>query len=769
MFNKKKNGIRNFFLIETPKKCLLKKIWRHPEINQGQVVNFKNYCDAADNDDGIKIEYSKMKKYGRWYIKNTNMISSCPMWGVLRNILFSETEDDIDIVAAHQSILYDILKAKGSLYKTDKLKEYLDDREHIFNDIQIEQEAINRYNETNNDNKEKRDFCKLIFTILIYGGTLETWVFKCEFEEDDYKLTPFIKEFITELNENINILLLIDKRFKEIIDWKKSDHLKDIKKKYIPIPEDKKEKKRNINYFDIKKYHIKNGALLSIILQEYECKIVEEAMNFANKDFTITSYNYDGFQIKKTDDNIVDNLNEYISKLDFKDEIKWNNIKFIKKSFKGNLDLSKIVEEMDEFDYDEFRKIKDYKYSKWYFEKFHFKSLNPSEYVKIFPDGKLQHCAHDKFMKMYRHMKSYYFKQEFGYGIWSFIDKWLDDEDMKHYTEIGFYPKPLICPYNHFNMWCDFPIERVELIGKPNTKIIYDHFMLMANNDELVYNYLLNWFAHIVKKPGRKTEVCLVFFGEERTGKSFIAERILEKIIGEARIFITGKCDKAFGKHSDLQGKLLVVLNEAGSNGDTHQIADVLKDCITANKTQLEKKCIDIVEIKDFCNFVFTTNRLNSIKMSKGDSRFMPIAVDNSKCSNKEYFDPLYAAVEDKQIMRQFYDELMSRDINKFHPSNDRVETDLSRILKKVNIDYIEDFVEYCIIQKFFTWYKPQGIYDEFRNWWDLQGRKIDQRPSQPKFLGMMMFCTGCEKRRMGFGNQYKIKKRTNLFIDDKN
>ena len=108
MFKKTDKGINRFTLWEFPKTVYVESIWKHPDIYTHQVNRFKLYCDEALESNMVKVEYIMKKPYGRYFVKDAGKISSCPMWGVLRSSLFKETEDDIDIVACHQSLLYDL-------------------------------------------------------------------------------------------------------------------------------------------------------------------------------------------------------------------------------------------------------------------------------------------------------------------------------------------------------------------------------------------------------------------------------------------------------------------------------------------------------------------------------------------------------------------------------------------------------------------------------------------------------------------------------------
>ena len=787
LFRKAKHGVKSFSLTEYPDAELVKNIWRHPKIDDKQMMNLKDYCDTAvknkNKDSCVVVEYHLKYKYGRYFCKNS-MISSCPMWNALRSSLFEKTEMDYDIISAHQSIMYDLMK-DDSCYRTKYIKYYIDNRDKVIEDIWICPDAINNYNKENNDNKTKRDFVKTLFTIYLYGGDLRTWTAKDKgfnLDDEEYKLTPFVEDFKKELKQNTKLMLDPDEepRYEELVKWVKNNKLEKAKKKYPETPKDKRKIKENIIYWDEKKYHLKDGVVLSIILQDEERQIIERAIDFMRKKgMEVTSYNYDGFQVKKrglglrTD--FIDELNDEINK-----ENKWKNIKFLDKPFKDGVDVSEIPLDDEEFDYDNYKKNKYYAYSKYYFEKHHFKCLNPPCFIKLGIDGNVQTISTaEKLRCMYKHIKSYYFKPMLGLGMWNFIDNWLDDADMRHYSSINYYPPPKYVPANVFNLWFPYPILKTELDMSADTTLIHDHFKLMAGGDRdvvydedgekslekddvgkrPVYEYLLNWYSHVIFKSHRKSEVCILLKGVEGAGKSYIAENFLAEICGEEKVMITGRSDKAFGKFSNLQGKLLCVLNEANGK-ETHDLASILKDCITANKISLEKKGIDIVEVIDYCNFIFTTNGFNSIQMPPNDRRFIAIEVDDSKVGCWDtYFEPLVKAVNDKKIMRKFYEELKERKLDKFNPSRHRPYTELGAVLKDVNKDYMQAYIDYLSEETEYInkWTSATDMWAYFGKWWADEKRPEAHIPTRTKFVGAFSFHKSIKKRRSGGGNEYYL------------
>tara|TARA_R100000353_G_scaffold153266_1_gene111854 strand:+ start:3475 stop:5835 length:2361 start_codon:yes stop_codon:yes gene_type:complete len=719
-----------FTLTEFPDKDLIKNIWTHPDIWITQRDEVRNYCDIY-KDEGIEIEYIKYYKYGRYFVKNHKIRSSTIMYNAIRSALFKDTELDIDIINCHCNLLLDICEC-NDFYDVECLKYYCENRDEVINLFNIDKNLIKVYNQNNKTNYDKKDIIKNLITRILYGGSIESW--KNEFFID-CEIPEFINSFINEIKTNTN-LIIKDKRFKDIIDYETKRRLDKAKKKY-----GKK--------FDIQKFEIKTAKLLSVILQEYECLIIMKCFEIAkNNNFTITSYNYDGFQIlKKEGANVlIDVINNYNFNMSHNNKvfINFKNIKFIIKPFKNavnNKDL--ITLDSDEFEKELFNLSTDYNYKKVYFEKYFAKILNPTMFVERKKKDFVIYKKND-FGIAFSHLFYYEPKKEKPEVLIrkSFIPTWICDEDMKIYNNVDYYPTNSMCPEKTFNLWNEFPILSIRLDETADTSLIHNHIKTLLKNDEKDYEWFLNWLAHIVKFPHKKTGVCVVFYDKNfGTGKSMLAEQILQKIIGINKMIITSKIEKVFGKFANSQGKLLCVLNEA-SGKDTFELNDIIKEAITGSNVEMEKKGIDAIQIKDYLNYIITTNNLNCIKLEDGDRRFMVFATSDKLKGDVEYFDKLDLVFNDEIIMRKFYEELINRDLSKFNASRDRQENKIMEIMKEHNKDIILEFINYwkqevkngneeTIIKKEM---KAIDIYKQFKIFYEMCGNNINSRPSLTKF-----------------------------------
>ena len=710
--------MRTFKLVEFPNMDMLNFI-THPDIYPDHKDRLLNYIQIAKDKKCVEVTYTK-EMYGRYFV-HSKFISSIGMWNKIRSTLFGETEYDIDIVNCHPEILLGLFKKYD--VECEFLAKYCESREEVVGGVFISEEAILNYNLCNKDNKCKKDMIKSLFTIIIYGGNVVTWATEYNLKDSDYKLSRFVKRFVTELHENIHKFVK-QNEFGSIYTFSGEKQLVSAKTKYA---KKFKEDQFKINHFKV----------LSLILQEYESNIVDSAMKYiGDRGYTVTSYNYDGFQILKepkvpTEFKKPEIPTELISDLNEMIKLKFPrmNIKFIIKPFKPGLPVDEFIRlESETFSREVMNSTDVYTVQKEYFEKFHFKIRNPFCFI----------CEDDTgvvFIKSHHIQGVYqdlYSEGPYKSAFKTFIPFWIKDQTMRCYKTVNYYPRASDCPEEEYNLWKPFPI--LKTVDSADTSFIHN-FIKCVINDDPVVEYLLNWFAHLVQFPNKKTEVCLIFFGKQGCGKSSIAEHLLELIIGSDKQLITSKVDKAFGRFVNTQGKLLSVLNET-SGKETFNLAEILKDAITCQQTEQEKKGVDAISVRDYTNYIFTTNNINSVKIPKDDRRYMPISFNNSYLNNIEFFNKLYAQLGDKNIMRSFYDELMSRDLSKFNASSCRVETELMRDMKYMSADPIEQFIDYWndhLTTHMTRKMRSSDLYQKFIHFWEEEGKTSD-KPTHTKF-----------------------------------
>ena len=236
----------------------------------------KNYLENSiiynENQNIIKVNYNqKNKNIGRFFAKGSLSLQSLPRQ--IRHTIAKEFYYDIDIVNCHPIILYQYCKKNN--IKTPKLKEYIDDRDKILNEI-IENNQIT-----------KEEAKKLILKITNGGEHNKS---KCLFIRDYYDEIKEIHELICKIPEN---------------------------EKYVKIGKKNSDKKNGYN---------KNGSSVNVLLTDIENNILNcmidylKNKNIINKNVVLV---FDGLMILKDDikqplEDIIKELQEYIkNKIDY--------------------------------------------------------------------------------------------------------------------------------------------------------------------------------------------------------------------------------------------------------------------------------------------------------------------------------------------------------------------------------------------------------------------------------------------------------------------
>ena len=723
-----KHNVSEFTLTEYPNTMFLNKIYRHEDIYELQQPEYRYYCDLV-KDGKIEVEYVKTKQYGRYFIKNPKMRSGCAMWRKVRSTLFAETEYDIDIISAHQSILYNCVKDEGSF---KFLKMYIKDKDLVFKSCCIKQKCIDDYNIKNKDILTKKDILKNLTTRLLYGGLVQTWANNFGFDIEDFKLSNEFNGLITDMDKARNILLNPQNE-------KYGDMVVNIRKQIIETEEEKfneaeekrceKDKRLKPRKFDSSNVKIPARKVVSILLQELECRAVMKVFKFLKeKNIIPTVYCYDGFQVKKDDFNVryIDEINSLM---------KTNNygVKFEIKDFVepfSNEELNAIPEPPNYFSQKEFAMLISYQQKKLYFETHHKKIISMDGFVYFDHEGNIKRIKN--------------LKTAFGWIYGDFIEKYAnEDMNIPTWYDWSIYPNNKLCPEQVYNTWTGFEVEQKEYdCIEPNgdiSNILY-HFKVVANFDDKLYEYLLNYYAHIIQRPEQKTNVCLLIQGRQGTGKTTIAELLMKNLLGKKYVFDTPDIEKICGRFNGIvQGKILGVLNEA-TGKDTFSIIDKIKDSITREDVVMEFKGIDPVVIKDYCNYIYTTNNINPVKIDEDDRRFQIMECSDKHKNDKAYFTKLRKDMNDKKILKTFYKFLKERNIENFDIVNDRVVTEATLDIHEINKEPIIDFIEYIFNEEEYQFYKREyklkELYADYKTY--MTGRGYNNY-SNDKYFGKLL------------------------------
>lgn len=274
------------------------------------------------------------------------------------------------------------------------------------------------------------------------------------------------------------------------------------------------------------------------------------------------------------------------------------------------------------------------------------KSIDENGYEKI------QYLTKKDFLDYYENLKFYEavkYKEKHVIREYSTAKRWIRSFDRQTYEGVIFNPEKNV--EGMYNTWKGFFISGKE--GSWN--MIRNHFyeVWCRENDEY-FNYLMKWFAHLIQYPGVKPSVAIVIKGEKGTGKSMIVDKIFSKILGNMYIPIS-KSHHVIGKFNyQLDGKLLLLMEEAVWAGDKAS-EGAIKTLITEDKIAIEAKGVDTVIKNSYLRVMYISNEKRAVPATMDERRFFALTTSSKYKGDYKYFEELSKAIDEEIPAFMFY------------------------------------------------------------------------------------------------------------------
>lgn len=192
------------------------------------------------------------------------------------------------------------------------------------------------------------------------------------------------------------------------------------------------------------------------------------------------------------------------------------------------------------------------------------------------------------------------------------------------------------------NAWRGFQIEPAPVATDEDVALFLDYVHEnVANNDKGAAEWVLDWLADIFQRPESKCGTALVLVGLPGSGKTFLGEKVMRRIIGRNHSLSSNSMEnllKSF--NADSANKVFIVCNEA-LNSRRRQDASRLKSMITDETRRIEPKGIDPFEVEDCARYAFTSNdESDAIAIVDGEAdRRYTVIKTNDRYAEKSTLD----------------------------------------------------------------------------------------------------------------------------------
>ena len=362
----------------------------------------------------------------------------------------------------------------------------------------------------------------------------------------------------------------------------------------------------------------------------------------------------------------------------------WESRDDLKQSVKDKMIKDFMQEQMDYFN-------QEYEMKKQLFETFHFKVMSPACFGRIAYD-KTHIMAVKDLAPMYENVTIYDPKKDCNV---SFISKWRTDINIRCYERLDFLPYPAPCPDYIYNTFHGLRAEKLH--GEGSISPFLDQLKLLVGKDEAGYEYMLNYLAHMVQKPGELPLVAILFKSDEGTGKNLFFENFCNKLFGNDFLLVASEIEKVLGRFSMIDNKLMVVLDETtGKDGFSN--SDRIKSIITSEQIPWEQKGVNGIKLNNCGRYIFLSNNNTPLKISSTDRRMVVFKCSNDHRNDTVYFKQLLNAFNDDGCVRSFYEFLMNRDIDVWDRINSRPITkeylDIQSATIPVMVQWLKELIQ---------------------------------------------------------------------------
>jgi hypothetical protein len=240
-------------------------------------------------------------------------------------------------------------------------------------------------------------------------------------------------------------------------------------------------------------------------------------------------------------------------------------------------------------------------------------------------------------------------------------DKYVNPVDAfaktaKRHSRVEFAPPGYDVPATTYNLFTGFSMKPVEGDCTILKNFIRD---VICDGDEVTFEWLWLWMAHMMQRPGEKPGTAIVVHGEGGTGKGTFGE-LLHKLVHPYSMTAQQR-DQVVGRFSGvaLITAILCQAEEAFFAGD-REAANTLKTKTTKEWEQVEPKGVQAFKAHSCTRYYIDSNHSDAVNIEGNGSerRFLVMQVSDARRGDVDYFHDIYSALEGPEISALAYELL---------------------------------------------------------------------------------------------------------------
>lgn len=159
---------------------------------------------------------------------------------------------------------------------------------------------------------------------------------------------------------------------------------------------------------------------------------------------------------------------------------------------------------------------------------------------------------------------------------------------------------------------------------KDDCPLVHRVISHMLGNGKEEFERFINWLAYVYQTR-KKTGVSWVLTGTQGTGKGVFYTRILRNLFGTHHVPMRYLQNMEEHFNLYMRDALFLVVDEfhmASSSSGANKMADKLKNQITEKTLTIRGMRSNQIEVPNYTNYIFLTNRVDAVNIESGDRRY---------------------------------------------------------------------------------------------------------------------------------------------------
>lgn len=228
------------------------------------------------------------------------------------------------------------------------------------------------------------------------------------------------------------------------------------------------------------------------------------------------------------------------------------------------------------------------------------------------------------------------------------------------YTAIAF--SPTSTPATTLNYWIGATITPCS----GDWRLIRNHIRsVICDGDPVLFEYLLNYLAHMLQFPEDKPGIMVVLLGKQGTGKGVFFQ-ILQRIWSRTSLLVSDIQQVVGQFNGALERHYVVIMDEALFSGD-RKSQDRMKSLITEKTCHIEQKFQPARTIDSVHRFFASSNHAQFAHTEADDRRYLVLRVSEDRQGDLGYFANLVKDIGNDNAIAAMVHDLLNRNLAGFN------------------------------------------------------------------------------------------------------